>query len=264
MIYNFLLKLKLKLKLMMFTNSNSPSPVYHDIESGEQVFNPFDDKIIRQGFIRKVYSLLTIQLMVTCSMGSLFIFYEPAKTFAFTEGGQALMWISIVGMFAIIIGLSCFADIARKFPHNYLFLGLFTLCCSYLVGIITSIHDTKIVALAAGITMIITFSLTLFACQTKYDFTGMGGALLAFLMAIIVIGLINIFVQNSVLDSIYAGASAFIFSLYIIYDTQLIVGGKHRKFQYEIDDYVFAAISIYLDIINLFLALLDLFNNMNR
>lgn len=241
--------------------------MYYDQENGMNepfIVNPFDNKIIRQGFIRKVYSLLTIQLFVTCGMGALFMFYKPAKSFALTEGGQALMWVSMVGMFAIIIGLSCFSDIARKFPHNYIFLSLFTLCCSYIVGIITTVYDTKIVALAAGTTMIITLSLTLFACQTKYDFTGMGGALMAFLMAIIVIGFINMFVQNSVLDSIYAGASAFIFSLYIIYDTQLIVGGKHRKHQYEIDDYVFAAISIYLDIINLFLALLDLLNNMNR
>ena len=42
----------------------------------QQSVNPFDDKIIRQGFIRKVYSLLTIQLMITCVMGILFMFYK--------------------------------------------------------------------------------------------------------------------------------------------------------------------------------------------
>ena len=47
-----------------------------------------------------------------------------------------------------------------------------------------------------------------------------------------------------------------IFSLYLVYDTQLVVGGRHRKFQYGVDDYVFAALSLYLDVINLFLCIL--------
>ena len=37
-----------------------------------------------------------------------------------------------------------------------------------------------------------------------------------------------------------------LFSLYLVYDTQLIVGGAHKKFQFSVDDYVFAALNIYL------------------
>ena len=51
---------------------------------------------------------------------------------------------------------------------------------------------------------------------------------------------------------------AIIFSFYIIYDTQLIIGGEHKKYQFDVDDYVFATITLYLDIINLFLYILDL------
>ena len=40
----------------------------------------------------------------------------------------------------------------------------------------------------------------------------------------------------------------------------LIVGGNHRSIMFHIDDYVLAAVSLYLDIINLFLMLLDLLN----
>ena len=96
------------------------------------------------------------------------------------------------------------------------------------------------------------------------------------------------------LQSIYAWCGCLIFSLYIVvrsirhaqphvtgfwklfswifplctearmslscpqYDTQLIVGGAHKKHQFGVDDYVFAALNIYLDIINLFLLLLQL------
>ena len=51
-----------------------------------------------------------------------------------------------------------------------------------------------------------------------------------------------------------------LFSFYIVYDTQLIVGGKHRKIMFHIDDYVLAAVSLYLDVINLFLMILRLLN----
>lgn len=44
-------------------------------------------------------------------------------------------------------------------------------------------------------------------------------------------------------------------------DTQLIIGGKHAKFQFSVDDYVFAALNLYLDIINLFLFILQIINN---
>ena len=48
---------------------------------------------------------------------------------------------------------------------------------------------------------------------------------------------------------------------YIVYDTQLIVGGFHRKYEFDIDDEVLGTISIYLDIINLLLEILEYMGN---
>ena len=53
----------------------------------------------------------------------------------------------------------------------------------------------------------------------------------------------------------YGVAGALIFSLYIIYDTQLMMGGKH-KYALDPEEYVFASLNIYLDVINLFLYIL--------
>ena len=49
----------------------------------------------------------------------------------------------------------------------------------------------------------------------------------------------------------YGCSGALIFSLYIVYDTQLMMGGKH-KYALSPEEYIFAALNIYLDIINLF------------
>ena len=55
----------------------------------------------------------------------------------------------------------------------------------------------------------------------------------------------------------YGAAGALVFMIYIVYDTQLMIGGKH-KYSLDPEEYVFAALNLYLDIINLFLYLLSI------
>jgi len=55
----------------------------------------------------------------------------------------------------------------------------------------------------------------------------------------------------------YAAAGALIFMVYIVYDTQLMMGGKH-KYAIDPEEYVFAALNLYLDIVNLFMYILSI------
>ena len=61
------------------------------------------------------------------------------------------------------------------------------------------------------------------------------------------------------MEIVYSGMGACLFSFYIIYDVQLIAGGKHQAHRFGVDEYVFAALNLYMDIIQLFLHLLRLF-----
>ena len=98
-------------------------------------------------------------------------------------------------------------------------------------------------------------ALILFASQTKVDFTSKGMYLYASLWVLILMGMITPFYSGSG-SLVYSGLGALIFSLFMVYDAQLIFGGKHRKYQFGIDDYVFASLALYLDIVNLFLIIL--------
>jgi len=62
----------------------------------------------------------------------------------------------------------------------------------------------------------------------------------------------------TITDTMYACVGAILFSFYIVYDTQLIAGGAHREYGFSVDDYAFAALNLYVDIIRLFLKLLSL------
>ena len=64
-----------------------------------------------------------------------------------------------------------------------------------------------------------------------------------------------------VMNLVYASLGVLLFSGLLIYDTQLVVGGKNRKYQLGPDDYIFGALSLYLDIINMFLFILTIVGN---
>jgi protein lifeguard len=86
----------------------------------------FDDMSIRKGFIRKVYSLLSIQLIFTTALTSLFVLNDNVKSFGQSDTGQGLLILSIVTMLATLIGpLCCCMDAYKKYPQimqYYLFL----------------------------------------------------------------------------------------------------------------------------------------------
>lgn len=71
------------------------------------------------------------------------------------------------------------------------------------------------------------------------------------------IGLINmLFLRSSFLVMVAAAICSVVYSVYILIDTQQILGGKKREV--ALDDYVMGAVILYVDIIGLFLKLLQL------
>ena len=69
-------------------------------------------------------------------------------------------------------------------------------------------------------------------------------------------GFIMIFNYSNMAQTLYAGAGALIMILYLAIDTQTIIGG--RRYQLSEEDYIFAALMLYLDIVQLFLFILRL------
>jgi len=226
-----------------------------DLGSYGGMGNSFGEKSVRLGFIRKVYSLLCAQLVLTMAFIG-FFFIKPVGEFA--RENTWLMWVAMVVSFALLITLACCESVRRKSPQNLIFLGLFTAAEGWLVGMICSTYQVTEVLIAVAVTAGVVLALTLFAMQTKIDFTAWGGALLAVLVVFVLAGLIAVFFKETrTVRLVYASIGAIIFSLYIIFDTQMMLGGKH-KYALDPEEYVFASLNLYLDIINLFLYLLQI------
>jgi protein lifeguard len=158
---------------------------------------------------------------------------------------------------ATMLSMACCHSVRRQAPTNFLFLGLFTLAESFLLATVSSIYRSEEVILAVAITAVVCLSLTLFAFQSKWDFTVMGGVLCVAAVVLILFGFIAMFIPGKIITLVYASAGALIFSLYLIYDTQMMMGGKHR-YAISPEEYIFAALTLYLDVINIFMYILNI------
>ena len=94
-------------------------------------------------------------------------------------------------------------------------------------------------------------------------FKGTGVYLYVALWALIITAFVAIFSRSEGIMVFYSFLGTIVFSCFIVYDTQLIIGGKHRR-KFSIDDYVMAALMLYIDIIELFLHLLRIIGDMRR
>jgi protein lifeguard len=183
------------------------------------------------------------------------VYHAPTSRYVRTH--PALFWIAVAVMFGTMLAMACCGSVRRKAPMNFVFLALFTLAESFLMATAASTYRAEEVVLAVGITAAVCLGLTLFAFQTRWDFTVLGGALFAAALVLMLFGIISMFFPGKTITLVYASAGAFIFSLYLIYDTQMMMGGKH-KYSISPEEYIFAALNLYLDIVQIFMHILTI------
>lgn len=112
-------------------------------------------------------------------------------------------------------------------------------------------------------TAVIFFAMALYGNITKRDMTKAGGILITGLLTAIVVGFINIWFHNSLVNTVISVACVIIFSGFIVYDTQKIK--KEIMIELETGNRgcfrrieIIGAFSLYLDFVNLFLNILEL------
>lgn len=201
----------------------------------------------------KVYSILMCQLLITLTFVAMATLHDATRAYVKSHPGLSI--IAIIITFGTLIALACCENLRRKSPTNFILLFVFTLAESFLLAVSVSRYYPEQVLLALGLTTLICFALTIFAFQTKIDFTVMGGFLTVAVIVLLVASIVAIFFPGKLMTLIIASAGAIIFSLYLIYDTQMMVGGDH-KYSISPEEYIFAALTIYVDIINIFMYIL--------
>ncbi|RDU62838.1 BAX inhibitor (BI)-1/YccA family protein [Helicobacter didelphidarum] len=167
-----------------------------------------------------------------------------------------------MGLFLVELGLIFALGFVQNKPGiNLAVFALF----SFISGMtlvpllaVVMMKNPGIIAQALAMTTIIFGIMSIYAIKTKRDLGNMGVALFWSVVVIFVFSLLNMFVfQSSMLQFAIASVVVIVFSLYIAYDTQNIITGRY-------DNPIMAAIALYLDILNVFTALLQILGMSSR
>jgi FtsH-binding integral membrane protein len=258
-------------KLEVSDDNMAPAEASHEsqhipveIKSNDEELSEESIQIaIRNGFIRKVYSILSVQLIIT--FGAVFLFQIPSiKLFIFKNqslAGNILVFCSLAFLTLFLV-LVCNRNLSRTVPYNYYILFAITLCESLVCGIVSSLYSFQIVATALALTIISTLAITFYACTTKTNFSYYRMGMFIVFSQLFMIGLIASLFRLQALYALYTFLMTIMIGIYLVYDTQLIMG----KFGvgYSVDDYIFATLEIYMDIIRLFLLILRIVAKFSR
>ena len=227
---------------------NEWSPLDYDSYELEKTSHRLD-------FIRKVYSILSVQLLITTIFVLISVCSESYRDFM-----EENLWFYIVCiLLSVIILLVLFfvKELHRKVPYNYILLFLFTIFESFSISYITSYYSPETIALATGCTAGLTLILTLYAYFTKSDFTMFAGSMIALSFGLLLFGLIFIIIGDSNLYRLlFCPLAVICYGIFLVYDTQLIIGTKRHKIGY--DDYILGSVALYIDIVGLFVYLLQI------
>jgi FtsH-binding integral membrane protein len=195
-------------------------------------------------FIGKVYGLSGVGLLVTA-----LVCFLTAKT--------AVLSIPLLIVAFLVTLVLVMATVAtRGLTSAAAFLGVSVaegLMIGPLVKLAVAVNPMLLVA-AILLTAVLFLVLTVYVFVSGKDFSFMGGGLLIALVALIIASVAAMFFPAMVV--FVSAAGALVFGLFVLYDTSSLLNKS-----YEDDQYASAALSIYLDIVGLFVNLLSLLLN---
>lgn len=203
-----------------------------------------DSQII--SFVKETYKLFAASMMAG-AVGA-YVGVPLAGTI------QSMMWPLFFLEIGLLIGLQFVKNkpgINLTVMFAFVFMTGITLAplLSYTLGMN---GGGAVIGNAFAMTAVVFGSMSFFAIKTTKDFTSYGKPLMIALFVIIGFSILNIFLGNPLFQIIISGAVVVLFSILVIFDTQNIMRGAYQT---PID----GAIALYLDFLNIFTALLQIF-----
>lgn len=207
----------------------------------------------RATLVRRTYTLVFFGVLLTVVGAT----YALANTALMAQ----VVAHPILSAIAIFVPLLAAQGARTRFPLNIAMVALFTFAMG--VWISPALYmfrqrDPTIVPQAAALTLGAFAVLTLYAWVSRRDFSAWGGFFTVGLFVLIGTSLLNLFFRNPTADLWLAGGTVVIFSGLLVFDTWRL------RNVFGPDDYVMAAVQIYLDLLNLFLGLLRILGGGRR
>jgi uncharacterized protein len=228
--------------------------------------------VIDQGlrsYMLRVYNYMAVGLGLT-GIAAVATFMAAVDNGQLTSFGQLLFtsgfrWIVVFAPLALVLFLSFRVQtmsVAAAQLTFWIYAGLVGVSFASL-GLVYA-HES--IARVFFITAASFGGLSLLGYTTKRDLSGMGSFLFMGLIGLILAMIVNLFLQSSAMQFVISAIGVLVFAGLTAYDTQQI-----KEMYFEADDTatagrkaIMGALRLYLDFINMFLMLLQLFGNRNN
>ena len=244
-----------------FGVSSGPSK---EVPYDARTTSDFTTRDSRLGFIRKVYSIFSAQMLTTIVVTAAIMQNDRLRYFLYSNW-PVVGSVAALGSMSSALLLVLSKRLRQTPPLNFLLLGVYTLLQSVLVGVFSSLFDPRIVSLGTMHTLTAFVSLTAWTfLNPQHDLSVLGNTLLA-LSCTGSLGLIlGHWFNMPLLDNLGSIVMAVVMSVYVAHDTALIAGGKHRKRQYGPKEYILACLNLYQDVIALFMRIVEFLHKMDE
>lgn len=213
---------------------------------------------IVQATMSKVYAWMTLALAVS----AIAAFYTASSEtlIRFIYGTRWGIWALLIAEIALVVYLSARLN-KMSFATGAFVFGIYSMLNGITLSSILLAYSPGTVY-TAFLSTALTFGVMSFiGYTTKKDLTSIGSFLMMALVGLIIASLVNLFLRNSMMDTIITYLGLFLFIGLTAYDTQKIKQTLSMQGQWGIDVRKIAligALSLYLDFINLFLNIVRL------
>ena len=208
-------------------------------------------EVDRQRVLRNTYALLALSMVPTVLGAWLGLALHMNQLMAGSPGMSMLLFFGIsMGFFVGIERTKTSATGVMLLLGFTFFMGMML---SRLLGFVLGLSNgVALISLAFGGTALVFGAMASLASTMRRDLSSLGRWLFMGVMVLIVASIANIWLQLPALMLAVSTMAVFIFSAFILYDLKRIVDGGETN-------YVTATLSVYLDVYNVFVALLQLF-----
>ncbi|WP_019770956.1 Bax inhibitor-1/YccA family protein [Streptococcus sobrinus] len=213
-------------------------------------------------FFAKIYSLVGMGIGLSAVIAALMLFVFPENMIAIMTGGRMIYLGAIFLELALVFVASSAAR--RNTPWTLPLFLVYSALNGFTMSFVIAAYTGAQVVGAFVSSAAVFFIMAAIGATTKKDLSGMAKALIAGLIGIIIAGLVNAFLGSGMMSLLISVVTVVIFSGLIAYENQIIkrVYGQTRG---QVSDgwAISMALSLYLDFINLFLSILNLFGRRN-
>jgi FtsH-binding integral membrane protein len=209
-------------------------------------------------FMYKVYGWMAAALLLT-SFTSYAVYTEP-RIFLSLMNNKYLLYGLLILQVLIVMGLLFFIRRMSFFVATVAFTS-YSLLLGVTLSVIFAVFELYSIYAVFGITVGMFGCMAIYGYTTKRDLTTLGSLLTMGLLGLIIASIVNIFLHNSVMDTIISFLGVLIFTGLTAYDVQKIkrlATDLSAEGEEENKIALLGALTLYLDFVNLFLYLLSL------